>query len=499
MKTDKLTASRYQRSATRTVIGAFLVLGMAAFVSGQGPSAQNPAADAPLGFYSNSRQESKELALKITTPFTLAAVGDLIEPQPLTSQDPAYLQLINIIRNADVGFANMETSLIDIEHFQGPLAGTIAPLEVGPAIKDMGIKIVNRANNHTLNGGVAGMFSTDAALDQLGIVHAGTGKDLNEARSAHSLETPKGRVGVVGMFSVDDISTYGPNFDATAATYRVGDTGGAPGVNPLRLTVYHIVSPEQLQSLRTIRDAVYGHSDMAAEADKAAGGATNKLKFFDEWYQAGPNPGALSYTMNPNDERDILRSIRNGKLLSDFMVVTIHCHQTTSFTTQFLDGVDHAVPDFLIKLAHESIDNGADIFIGHGVHNLRGVEIYKGKPIFYDLSNFVLLRALEYGGLDDFLAGTRPMSPSIQETVLATSRYEAGQLVEVRIYPVDLGADGRPISDLGIPKTPSPEVARHILEEMQTLSKPFGTIITIENNVGVIRVGASTTGASTGQ
>jgi len=70
----------------------------------------------------------------------------------------------------------------------------------------------------------------------LGIVHAGTGKDLNEARAAHFLETPKGRVGVVGMFSVDDISSFGPNYEGAEATYRVGYTGGAPGVNPLHLT-----------------------------------------------------------------------------------------------------------------------------------------------------------------------------------------------------------------------------------------------------------------------
>ena len=45
-------------------------------------------------------------------------------------------------------------------------------------------------------------------------------------------------------------------------------------------------------------------------------------------------------------------------------------------------------PDFLIELAHKSIDSGADAFVGHGPHLLRGIEIYKGKPIFYDLGEF---------------------------------------------------------------------------------------------------------------
>ena len=38
--------------------------------------------------------------------------------------------------------------------------------------------------------------------------------------------------------------------------------------------------------------------------------------------------------------------------------------------------------------------------------------------------------------------------------------------------------------------TPAPEVAREILEKLQRLSRPFGTNMTIDNGVGVIRVAA---------
>jgi hypothetical protein len=36
--------------------------------------------------------------------------------------------------------------------------------------------------------------------------------------------------------------------------------------------------------------------------------------------------------------------------------------------------------------------------------------------------------------------------------------------------------------------TPSAELARDILGHLQTLSKPYGTNISIESNIGVIRV-----------
>ena len=45
--------------------------------------------------------------------------------------------------------------------------------------------------------------------------------------------------------------------------------------------------------------------------------------------------------------------------------------------------------DFIPIFARAVIDAGADVFVGHGPHVLRGIEIYKGKPIFYSLSNFI--------------------------------------------------------------------------------------------------------------
>jgi len=47
-----------------------------------------------------------------------------------------------------------------------------------------------------------------------------------------------------------------------------------------------------------------------------------------------------------------------------------------------------------------------------------------------------------------------------------------------------------------MPKTAPPAMAQKILARVQELSKPFGTTISIENNVGVIRVGPTATGSS---
>lgn len=478
------TGARARRYLARTALGCALGLaGAAQLALAQAWPATYPTPPA-------HRTWRAESVMKIQAPFTVAAVGDIIIPQPLYDDDPRFQSLIGHIRKADVGFGNMESSLVDFRDFRGPVAGTEAPLDTGLSIKAMGFTLMSRANNHTFDGGVAGMISTDEALDKVGIAHAGTGMDLQQARAARYVETPKGRVGLVSIFSVDDISHYGPSFDKTLATERNGDIGGAPGADPLHLIAYHVVSPDELKRMEAIAQSVYGQRH--GSAIPAANGQPERFKFFDEWYEAGPDAGAIHYAMDPADEQGILASIRNGKIYSDFVMVNIHAHQTSSYSLQGIGGVDHNVPDFLVKLAHDAIDNGADLFVVEGVHALRGIEIYKGKPIFYDVSNFVFQFGLQFGRGYDILDNERHMSglekPASQVTVLTTSHYEHGKLTEVRLYPVDLGGAHRPISQMGIPLTPPPAEAQSILRDMQQYSQPFGTKISIENNVGVIRV-----------
>ena len=51
-------------------------------------------------------------------------------------------------------------------------------------------------------------------------------------------------------------------------------------------------------------------------------------------------------------------------------------------------GLHKDVLDYMKEIAHAAIDGGADVVIGHGPHYSLGVEIYKGKPIYYGLGSF---------------------------------------------------------------------------------------------------------------
>ena len=95
---------------------------------------------------------------------------------------------------------------------------------------------------------------------------------------------------------------------------------------------------------------------------------------------AGPKPGTRTEP-NKQDLEEIARVVQSASALADIVIVSLHCHES---------GANRSLPaDFIPIFAKAVIDAGADMFVGHGPHVLRGIEIYKGKPIFYSLSNFI--------------------------------------------------------------------------------------------------------------
>jgi hypothetical protein len=56
---------------------------------------------------------SRELAMKITQPFTFAAVGDIIIRRPVGEGDAGYQALAKVMREADMTYANMEGPILD--------------------------------------------------------------------------------------------------------------------------------------------------------------------------------------------------------------------------------------------------------------------------------------------------------------------------------------------------------------------------------------------------
>jgi hypothetical protein len=571
----------------RTNISAILlmvVLGTllsAAILWGQGQAATNVGEDAKK--YNGAPgvpihpDQKLELTMKIHQPFTVVAVGDLLEFQPFSkSNDPNVQYLVNLTRSADLTIGDLEDEIYDFDNF-GHAGGNLGTKEVADDWASMGIKMVSRANNKDQSS--PGVWEDFREVERVGIVHMGVAHSLPEARMARYYQTPQGLVGEVGVSAEGGIDaccaggpvTYvtaaqlaqvkaikesiiarrdevevpvdmpAPDPDGTVTVFGVtftsgpkptGADGASAGAgrggrggrgaraaspmdgvkNTLRLTLYHGVTAEQMSQLRAIAGDQGTGSDLSA---------------FGTQFRIMARPGEHSFDMNPQDLKEVLTQIKTGKEASEFLATNMHWHQNR-FDFQHYS-YDHFPADFEIKFAHDAIDQGADLFVAEGVHTIKGVEIYKGKPIFYGVSNYIFQSGLmpmgkgmlPGGGRGGFGAaeadapaagrggqaaqGAQSSSGSNEivgehetqgfwqllpnlEGLLSQSHYENGKLTEVRIYPVDLGQTYRPTSEVGIPRRPTPAVTKKILDELIEYSKPFGTKFVVENGVAIIRI-----------
>jgi poly-gamma-glutamate capsule biosynthesis protein CapA/YwtB (metallophosphatase superfamily) len=101
--------------------------------------------------------------------WSLAATGDTVSTRRLSVYEtyPAFKNLVAVVRAADAGFTNLETSLFRMADFNGyPQAESggiwfVGPPEAAQDLKWMGFNLLNRANNHATEYGVEGMIETD--------------------------------------------------------------------------------------------------------------------------------------------------------------------------------------------------------------------------------------------------------------------------------------------------------------------------------------------------
>lgn len=422
--------------------------------------------------------------------FTLTAIGDLLYSHPFAnSRDPDLQRVLALTRAGDVTIGNREGMFFDLKTFRGTGYGAgmlWSDATIGPDMKAMGVDMVSMANNHSTDWGGEGLRQSARLLDQVGIVHAGSGANQAEARRAAILQTPAGRVALIST-----ASTFKPNAGANDAYDGVGQR---TGISILRTRTIHLVTVEQFEKVKALA------TELASPLEPAPAPNATEVTLHDTIYRLADQPG-LHYEMDLYDHAALLKAVREAKEKADLVVFTIHAHESPT-------GVDDDTPqppDFLIKLFHDAVDAGADVIIGGGPHSLRGVEIYKGKVIVYGIGAFFLngeIKALQETALSQWPDATghapppAPPERSVRkggnparwyDGMVATTELVDGKVGAVRLYPLDLG-NTYDRSRRGIPHFADPANARRILSDLQRFSAPFGTRIAIEGSVGVIRL-----------
>ena len=93
------------------------------------------------------------------------------------------------------------------------------------------------------------------------------------------------------------------------------------------------------------------------------------------WIQAKVDTPGILIASDPK----IVEIIKNAKIKSDVLIVTFHWGEEYKLIHNKRQE----------SLAHTSIDNGADMVIGHHPHVMEDIETYKNKLIVYSLGNFI--------------------------------------------------------------------------------------------------------------
>lgn len=427
--------------------------------------------------------------LNLNLPWSLAAVGDALIATRLNQfndpMDSGFHDMVKAIKGADVAFINLEGLLFHLSEFKGwpevEHGGywQVGPPEAAEDLKAMGFNLVNCANNHTTDYGVEGMRLTNELLDRLGMVHSGTGMNLGQASRPGYLDTIKGRVALIGF-----ATSFTP---MSRAGQTRPDMMGRPGLNPLRVERTYETDPILFQTLKTAAPRLGGR----VLQDSV------KLRLFGVEINQGTETKVIE-KLNVNDEERILHEIRNASMLADYVVVNSHSHEP---------GNESVVPPpWLVEFAKKCLDNGATAFIVHGPHQLRGIEIYRGKPIFYSLGNFIFheelydplpsdfyeLYDLPESALQSDLENIRfkggtigfPSNPIWYESVVALTTFDGSKMTDLRLLPIDLGRK-LPRSQRGTPRIADRTQGKKIIERIAQLSKSFGTKIVYEDGVGV--------------
>lgn len=431
-----------------------------------------------------------------TGDFTMALTGDSIITRPLSPySEPEFLEMIELIRNSDMAFTNLEMLFHDYEPYPMAVSGGTYMRGDPSLAKELvwaGFDMVSRANNHTGDYGVLGQQLTTKYVKEVGLIDAGVGMSLAEAREAKFLETGKARVALISIAST---------FASHMAAGRSRDNAPArPGLNPLRYSRTYILPEDEWNNLRQTGESLGQFTTQDGEPRGTSEDRPDAFNLYGRWFEKGDEAGVRTEP-NKKDVEEINAVIKNAKALSDYVIVTIHAHEAK--------GPREIPADFIGEFARSTIDAGADVFVGHGPHVLRGIEMYNGRPIMYSLGDFLfqnetLLRlpAENYDrfDLDDnahvadfndkrYKGGTTgfPALDEIWEGVLAIPTFNGQTVKELALYPVTLGY-GLPEQVRGRPLLAKGDLADKILGDLVDRSAPMGTEITIRRGVGYVEI-----------
>ncbi len=416
-------------------------------------------------------------------------------------------RVVDLLKSADAAFTNAEFSTPKPTTPPGLcMYLTSVRQETLDEFVDLNLRMVSFANNHTTDYGWQGAMETMDAAQARGLIACGVGQNLEDARKARFLDTAKGRVGVVAA-----CSTWS---ERALASMPGADTAARPGLCPLRWGQAYVLPDQEFEQLRQI-DRLLGTQASMLEVSRVE---TWPLPDADHFKFGSAMSGNLAIErgasahvrtyVNEADEQAILKSIRDAAKRSDIVLAALHTHEGLNENWYAVEP-----PTFVEEFARKAIDAGATAVVGHGAHFARGVEMYKGCPIFYNLGS--LLMEFETGesmispemyntyGLDanarpsDLHGGRAKDQNGNWNGFYSERRFSKNFLVimdvengraHYRLLPLDLDMRRENCLQSGLPVVASPKVGAEFAGDLTEMSKRYGTQFSYDQESGTISI-----------
>jgi poly-gamma-glutamate synthesis protein (capsule biosynthesis protein) len=259
---------------------------------------------------------------------TLVGVGDIKHHR----DDPPsiFRHCRSTFQKADIVFGQLESTYSEKG---SPMFVPSAPSRraskniTGLTEEGAGFDVMSFACNHAMDYGLEAFYDTLDLVKKNNITLVGAGRNIDEARKPAIVERHGTKVGFLANLSI-----IFPGLIAEEDT---------PGCVPLR--------------------------------------ATN---FYQPVFKFQPGTAPLIVTeLFPEDKAAMLNDIKKLRPQVDVLVVSMHCGV---FMTPAI------IAMYQKEAAYAAIDAGADLVLQHHAHILKGIEVYKGKGIFYGLGNFAV-------------------------------------------------------------------------------------------------------------
>lgn len=409
----------------------------------------------------------------MTNTFTIAVTGQsLIKHDTREVNTQGFREVQEVLRRANFSFTNFESTILG-SHGGWPLKGAVfgcSQPNVLDALQALGFHSLSLSNNHAFDLGPSGILSTLEEVERRGFLHAGIGRNRTAASRAAKRSFDGRKVALVAMDG-------GPGPDFMYAADASLGRPERPGVNRLRLTKVIDVDGDTFEQLRIVRDkVVYTAMDLANDSqpdDVPYVDPDSELSIGRAVFRRSDRFGRNVKI----DEVDISRNLSTITSVAKegyLVIAYLHHHHWAPIWSH--------VPEWVEGVARQCIDAGAGMFVSHGAPVLQPLEIYRGRPIFYSLGNFIFHVKS---------AKSRWRADEVWESVIGLCSFgDEGELTGMAFHPIIIGGaealKSEVLEERLAPELAHGQDAERILQRFREHSGKFGVDIEVSGDTGYL-------------